>query len=107
MDAEVAEHGIRFPVSKQHDGLCTNVGTEQGGGAARPQRLGGDFGGEDAGVNLVHASRMLDGVGDVGGLGRCGAVDGRVSVLCGVCVCGSLGVVVFEASGDINGGGSR
>ena len=99
LDAQVAEHGVRFPASKQHDGLCANVGTEQGGCPARTQRAGGDFGGEDARVGFVCFSRMLDGIGDVGRLGWRGLVDGWMLVLCSVDGCGGLGIVVFKASG--------
>ena len=37
LDAQVSEHGVGFPVAKQHDGFCANIGTEQGSGAAQPQ----------------------------------------------------------------------
>ena len=37
LDAQAAEHGVRFPSAKQHDCFCADVGTEQGGGAAWPQ----------------------------------------------------------------------
>ena len=43
---------------------------------------------------------VLDGIGDVGGFGWRGSVDGRVSVLDGVDGRGRLGVVVFESPGD-------
>ena len=66
MDTQVAEDGVRFPATKQHDCFGADVGAEQGSGAARLQGTGGDFLGEDAGVGFVHLSRMLDGVGDAG-----------------------------------------
>ena len=58
LDAEAVEHGIGFPASKQHDGLRADVGTEQGGCAAQPQRAGSDFGGEDTRVGFVCSSHM-------------------------------------------------
>ena len=70
MDAQVTEHGVGFPAAKQHDGLGADVGTEQGGRAAWTQRTGGDLVGEDAGGGFVHLCRVLDGVGDAGGLCR-------------------------------------
>ena len=76
LDAQVAEHGVGFQAAKQHDCLCADVGTEQGCGTAWAQGLGGDFGGEDAGVDFVHHGRMLDDVGDVGRFGWRGPVDG-------------------------------
>ena len=48
LDAQAAEHGVRLPAAKQHDSFGSDVGTEQGGGAARTQGTGGDFLGEDA-----------------------------------------------------------
>ena len=34
LDAQVTEHGVGFPASKQHDGFCADIGTEKGGAAA-------------------------------------------------------------------------
>lgn len=35
LDAQVAEHGIRLPATKQLDVILVNAGTEQGGGSTR------------------------------------------------------------------------
>ena len=91
LDAQAAEHGIGFPAAKQHDSFCANIGTEKGGGTARTEGTGSDLFGEDTRVGFVNFGRMLDCVGDVGGLGQRGPVDGQVSVLCGVDGCGWLG----------------
>ena len=101
---QALEHGVAFPMAKQHDGFCADIGTEWGGRAVRSQGTGGDFCGEDARVGFMHFSRVLDRVGDACRLGRRGSVDGRVSVLCGVDGCGWLGVVVFKAPGNASEG---
>ena len=48
----------------------------------------------------MHLGLVLDGVGDAGGLGRRGSVDGRMTVLNRVDGRGWLGVVVLQAPGD-------
>ena len=53
MDAQVAEHGIRLPAAKQHDGLGANIGTEEGGRSARTEGARGDFRGEDTSARFV------------------------------------------------------
>ena len=100
MDAQVTEHGVGFPAAKQHDGLCANIGTEKGGGTARTEGAGSDLFGEDTRVGFVNFGHMLDCIGDVGGLGRHGLVDGQVLVMDGVHGRGGLGVVVLKALGD-------
>ena len=37
LDAQVAEHGLGFPKSKELDGVRVHSGTEQGCGPTRPQ----------------------------------------------------------------------
>ena len=83
-----AEHGVGFPASKQHCGLCDDVGTEQGGCTAWLQRAGGDFGGKNANVGFVCFGWALDGVGDVCGLGWREPVDGQVVIADSVNGCG-------------------
>ena len=37
LDAEAAEHGVRFRATEEHDGVLVTVGAKEGGGAARSQ----------------------------------------------------------------------
>ena len=56
--AEVAEHCVRFPAAKQHDGVGASVGTEQGRSPAGSKRASRD-------ELRVNASHVLDGAGSV------------------------------------------
>ena len=52
----------------------------------------------------MHFSRVLDCIGDVGRLSRHGAVDGQVSVLCGVDGHSGESVIVFKVPGNASEG---
>ena len=42
LDAKVAEHGVRAPPAEELDGVGVGSGTQEGGGAARPEATGGE-----------------------------------------------------------------
>ena len=70
LDAQVAEHCVRFPAPQQHDGIGAHIGTEQGGGPAGPEGLSAYVLGVDAGRLLNGGGGMPESILDV--LGRSG-----------------------------------
>lgn len=56
LDAQVAEHGVGFPASKELDGVLVNPGAEEGSGSAGAEAAGRQKGGVNA-----------QGVAEVGG----------------------------------------
>ena len=66
LDTKVAEHGIRLPAAKQHDGLGADIGTEESSGSAGAEGASGDLGREDASAQFLLAGSVLEGVGDAG-----------------------------------------
>ena len=49
LNAEVAEHGVRFPAAEELDGVRIDAGAEEGGGPTWSERAGADQLGVDAG----------------------------------------------------------
>jgi hypothetical protein len=62
---EVPEHGIRLPATQELDGVGVDIGTEEGGGAARAQGASRDRVWGDPSFVLNLGSSMTKGVGDV------------------------------------------
>ena len=98
LDAQVPEHGVRFPAAKEHDGICAGVGTEEGGGSARPKRAGREERGGDAGLVFEGGSGVAESVGDEGAFGVVPASGYGVEVP--VNRVGWLGARSAQAQGD-------
>ena len=49
LDAQVSEHSVRLPATKELDSVRIYAGAEEGSGAAGSQRAGADESGRDAG----------------------------------------------------------
>ena len=64
LDAEVAEHGIRFPVAKELDGVLVNASTQEGRGTARAEAAGTQEDWVDTGFVLDKSGGMAEGIGD-------------------------------------------
>jgi hypothetical protein len=86
LDAEIAQHGIRFPAAKEHDGVLVDIGTEQGCSSARAERTGADELGIDAGAAVAGNGGMAQGIGDESRFDGGPVVDtGVVVVDCRTC----------------------
>ena len=52
LDAQIAEHGVGLPATKELDGVLVDTGAEQGGGAPGSERPGADERHGNAGLTL-------------------------------------------------------
>ena len=84
LDAEVAEHGVRFPATEELDGVGVNAGAEECGGAAGAERAGANEGGGYPGGGLKRLGRDTEGFSDFGGFGRVPAAVECVPVVVAV-----------------------
>ena len=65
LDAQVTEHGVRFPAAKQLDSVGTDVGTQERSGAARAKRARGEEVEGYAGCRLEALGSVAKGIRDV------------------------------------------
>ena len=66
--AKIDVHGVGAPVAEEFDGVFVDVGTQEAGGATRPQRAGVYFERRDAGVREASGSGASEGSGEVAGV---------------------------------------
>ena len=97
MDAEVPEHRVGFPATKEHDGVLVNVGAEKGSGAARAKGASAEEGGVDARSVLNKLSGVAESVRDVLRLDVVPLLTCRVEVAMDRDVRGSLRTLKAEA----------
>ena len=64
LDAQVAEHGVGFPSSEEHDDVGINVGTEESCSATGAEAAGGHQGRVDPCLALQRSGTPAQAIGD-------------------------------------------
>jgi hypothetical protein len=100
LDADVAQHGIGFPATKEHDGVLVDIGAEQSGDSTWAERAGTDELGVDAGASVAGVGGMAQGVDDESWFDGGPVVDTGVVVVEHVEWSGWCGVVCEEVVND-------
>ncbi len=100
LDAQVSEHGVRFPSAEELDVVRVDVGAEEGSGPTRSERASAEKVGLDASGGLKGSGGVPQGVGDEGRFGVVPTPVERVGVVVTVNGCVVRSVVDAKVPGN-------